>query len=43
MTETRPSCPSCQSISVVKCWQSLVDFIEKILREFGENYVINFV
>jgi len=24
-------------------WQTFVDSVEKILREFGENYVINFV
>lgn len=30
-------------VSAYKCWQSLVDYVEKILREFGENYVINFV
>jgi len=24
-------------------WQSLVDFVEKMLKEFGQNYVINFV
>ena len=30
-------------LSAYKCWQSLVDFVEKVLREFGENYVINFV
>jgi len=30
-------------LSAYKCWQSLVDFVEKVLREFGESYVINFV
>ena len=30
-------------LSAYKCWQSLVHFVEKILREFGENYVIDFV
>ena len=30
-------------LSAYRCWQSLVDFVEKILREFGQNYVINFV
>ena len=30
-------------LSAYKCWQSLVDFVEKVLKEFGENYVINFV
>ncbi|OIP71779.1 MAG: IS630 family transposase, partial [Oscillatoriales cyanobacterium CG2_30_44_21] len=29
--------------SAYKCWQSLVDSVEKVLREFGQNYVINFV
>jgi transposase len=29
--------------SAYKCWQSLVDFVEKVLREFGGEYVINFV
>jgi transposase len=29
-------------ISAYKDWQSLVAFVEKVLREFGENYVINF-
>ena len=24
-------------------WETFVEFIEKILKEFGENYVINFV
>jgi len=24
-------------------WINLVDYVEKVLREFGENYVINFV
>lgn len=30
-------------ISAYKCWQNLVDYVEKVLREFGQNYVINFV
>jgi len=30
-------------LSAYRCWQSLVDSVEKILREFGQNYVINFV
>jgi transposase len=30
-------------ISAYKCWQSLVDYIEKVLKEFGETYSINFV
>lgn len=29
-------------ISAYKNWQSLVAYVEKVLREFGENYVINF-
>jgi transposase len=30
-------------ISAYQSWQSLVQYVEKVLREFGENYVINFV
>jgi transposase len=30
-------------ISAYRNWQSLVQYVEKILKEFGENYVINFV
>jgi len=30
-------------LSAYQSWQSLVEYIEKVLREFGENYVINFV
>jgi len=30
-------------ISAYQSWQSLVDYVEKVLREFGDNYVINFV
>jgi len=30
-------------ITAYKCWQNLVDYVEKVLREFGHNYVINFV
>ncbi len=30
-------------ISAYQSWQSLVKYIEKVLREFGGNYVINFV
>ena len=30
-------------ISAYRSWQSLVKYIEKVLKEFGENYVINFV
>ncbi len=29
-------------ISAYQSWHSLVDFVEKVLREFGEKYVINF-
>jgi hypothetical protein len=30
-------------ISAYRNWQSLVQYVEKVLKEFGENYVINFV
>ncbi len=30
-------------ISAYQSWQSLVQYVEKVLREFGESYVINFV
>lgn len=30
-------------ISAYQSWQSLVKYIEKVLKEFGDNYVINFV
>jgi transposase len=30
-------------INAYQSWQSLVDYVEKVLREFGESYVINFV
>jgi hypothetical protein len=30
-------------IDAYTSWQSLVLSVEKILKEFGENYVINFV
>ncbi len=30
-------------IDAYKSWQTLVASVEKILREFGKNYVINFV
>lgn len=30
-------------ISAYRSWQSLVQYVEKVLKEFGENYVINFV
>jgi transposase len=29
-------------ISAYQSWQHLVDFVEKVLREFGDKYVINF-
>ena len=29
-------------INAYQCWQNLVNYIEKVLKEFGENYVINF-
>ncbi len=30
-------------ISAYHSWQSLVQYVEKVLREFGQSYVINFV
>jgi transposase len=30
-------------VSAYRNWQSLVESVERILREFGDNYVINFV
>ena len=30
-------------VSAYQSWQSLVQYVEKVLKEFGENYVINFV
>jgi len=30
-------------IDAYSSWQALVSSVEKILKEFGENYVINFV
>lgn len=30
-------------ISAYQSWQSLVDYVEKVLRGFGDKYVINFV
>jgi transposase len=30
-------------LSAYRSWQSLVQYVEKVLKEFGENYVINFV
>jgi hypothetical protein len=29
-------------LSAYSSWQSLVDYVEKVLREFGDNYVIDF-
>lgn len=29
-------------LSAYSSWQSLVEYVEKVLREFGDNYVINF-
>jgi transposase len=33
----------CVEIDAYKNWQTFVAFVEKILREFGKNYVTNFV
>lgn len=30
-------------VSAYQSWHSLVKYVEKVLKEFGENYVINFV
>lgn len=30
-------------ISAYRSWPSLVEYIDRVLKEFGENYVINFV
>jgi transposase len=30
-------------ISAYQSWQSLVEYVERVLREFGDEYVINFV
>jgi hypothetical protein len=30
-------------ISAYKIWATFVASVEKILKEFGENYIINFV
>lgn len=30
-------------INAYSCWESFVACVEKILKEFGQNYVINFV
>lgn len=29
-------------LSAYESWQSLVEYVEKVLREFGDNYIINF-
>lgn len=29
-------------LNAYSSWQSLVDYVEKVLREFGDNYVIDF-
>jgi len=29
-------------IDAYQSWQNLVNYVEKVLRDFGENYVINF-
>ena len=29
-------------VSAYQSWTSLVDYVETVLREFGENYIINF-
>ncbi|MEM9216882.1 MAG: IS630 family transposase, partial [Cyanobacteria bacterium P01_F01_bin.150] len=29
-------------IDAYLCWASLVDYVERILRKFGQEYVINF-
>ncbi len=30
-------------VSAYQSWQTLVEYVERVLREFGETYVINFV
>ena len=30
-------------ITAYSCWNSLVEYVERILREFGDKYIINFV
>lgn len=30
-------------IEAYRCWKSFVDYVEKVLRGFGEDFVINFV
>ena len=30
-------------VSAYRSWQSLVQYVEKVLKEFGKSYVINFV
>ena len=29
-------------IEAYRCWSSLVDYVERVLRQFGGKYVINF-
>ena len=29
-------------IDAYQCWDNLVNYVEKVIREFGEEYVINF-
>lgn len=30
-------------VSAYQSWQKLVEYVERVLREFGKTYVINFV
>ena len=30
-------------ITAYSCWNSLVEYVERVLREFGDKYIINFV
>ncbi|MDJ0898027.1 MAG: IS630 family transposase, partial [Xenococcus sp. MO_188.B8] len=30
-------------INAYRCWNSLVEYVERVLREFGDKYIINFV
>lgn len=29
-------------VTAYQSWQSLMEYVEKVLREFGDNYIINF-
>lgn len=29
-------------IDAYQCWDNLVNYVEKVIRQFGEEYVINF-